>query len=106
MCIRERDRLRLFDAVVTPTLLYGCEAWTLRIDQPRRLQVLQRKMLRMVLNARRRTVTPGSSSNDSSAAEDENDAAECIGKIWCCKQSRRFTDRCRNLRNKGSGLGN
>ena len=89
---RLKDRLRLFDAVVTPTLLYGCEACTLRIDQQRRLQVLQRKMLRMVLNARRRTVTPGSSSNDSSAAKDENDAAEFESWPDFLKRTAQWTD--------------
>ena len=35
---RLKDRLRLFDAVVTPTVLYGCETWALKKDQERRLQ--------------------------------------------------------------------
>ena len=65
--------MKLFDAVVTSTLLYGSETWTLRLDQQRRLQVLQRKMLRMVLNAKRRTITT-SSSSESDVPEDESEA--------------------------------
>ncbi len=47
------DRLRLFDSTVTSTVLYGCEAWTLKIDQQKRLRTTQRKMLRTVLGAKR-----------------------------------------------------
>ena len=68
---RLEARLKLFDAVVTSTLMYGCETWSLRIDQQRRLSVLQRKMLRMVLNARRRVICTGSS--DASASADISD---------------------------------
>ena len=49
-----RDRLRLFDSTVTPTVLYGCEAWVLKDQMKRRLRAVQRKMLRMVLGSRRR----------------------------------------------------
>ena len=65
-----RNRLRLFDAVVSSTLLYGCETWTLRTDQERRLTVLQKKMLRVVLNAKRRTVASSSSEEESEETEE------------------------------------
>ena len=70
---RLQNRLRLFNAVVTATMLYGCEAWTLKVDQQKRLRTIQRKMLRMVLNTKRRTMTT-SSSSDSDAPEDGGDA--------------------------------
>ena len=72
---RLKDRLKLFDAVVTSTLLYGCETWTLRTDQEKRLRGIQRKMLRMVLNAKRRTVTR-STSSESEKDEEESEADE------------------------------
>ena len=72
---RLANRMRLFEAVVTSTLLYGSETWTLRLDQQRRLRTVQRKMLRMVLNARRRTVAPGSSS-DQDVEEEESEVDE------------------------------
>ena len=43
------DRLKLFEAVVSTTVLYGCETWTLKVEQQRRLRSVQRKMLRMIL---------------------------------------------------------
>ena len=50
------DRLRLFDATVSPTLLYGCEAWTLIKEHEDRLQSTQRKMLRMILGSGRQRI--------------------------------------------------
>jgi len=68
-----KTRLKLLDAVVTSTLLYGCETWSLRVDQQNRLRVLQRKMLRMVLNARRRILpADGSDAASSTDASDHS----------------------------------
>ena len=38
---RLHDRLRLFSSVVSSTVLYGCETWTLRKDQQLRLRAVQ-----------------------------------------------------------------
>ena len=51
---RLKDRLRLFSATVTACVLYGCECWVLRKEQQKTLQATQRKMLRMLLHAKRR----------------------------------------------------
>lgn len=48
-----RHRLRLFDSVVTPVACFGSCAWTMTKHLEQRLQVTQRKMLRMVLGFRR-----------------------------------------------------
>ena len=48
------DRLRLFESVVTPTVLYGSETWTLTAEMSRLLRTTQRRMLRMVLGQGRR----------------------------------------------------
>ena len=77
---RLRDRLRLFDTAVSASALYGCEAWTLTLDLQRRLQATQRKMLRLVLNARRRKLhTPeddDSGSDVLSGTEEEGQIEE------------------------------
>ena len=62
-----KHRMRLFNATVGATVLYACECWTLRIDQQKRLRKIQRCMLRMVIGAKRRSV-----SSDHSATDDEN----------------------------------
>ena len=42
------DRMRLFDAVVTPTILYGSGSWTMTQSREERLRTTQRKMLRKI----------------------------------------------------------
>ena len=65
----------MFDAVVSSTVLYGCEAWTLKLDQQRRLKTVQRKMLRLELNAKRRQL-PRSSSSSSTTSTSDVDSIE------------------------------
>jgi hypothetical protein len=43
-----KDRLRLFDAVITPSVLYGSSCWTMTSDRARKLRSTQRRMLRLV----------------------------------------------------------
>ena len=57
------SRLRLFNATVGATALYGSESWTLKIDQQRRLRTTQRKMLRAILGAKRRVLSAGSEAS-------------------------------------------
>ena len=47
------DRCKLFNAVVTPSFLYGCCAWTLSLKQARRLVSAQRRMLRWTIGIKR-----------------------------------------------------
>ena len=49
-----RSRLRLFDSVVTATVLYGSSAWTMNAERERVLKVSCRKMLRKVVGTPRR----------------------------------------------------
>ena len=79
-----RCRLRLFEATVGAAVLYGCEAWTLKLDQQKRLRTTQRKMLRAILGMKRRVVqregedgnTDGTetASNDTDTTEDDLEA--------------------------------
>ena len=41
-------RLKLFDAVVTPTMLYGAGTWAMTKDMETQLRTVQRKMLRSI----------------------------------------------------------
>ena len=67
------DRLRLFHGTVTPTVLYGCEAWALSTELENRLQKTQRQMLRMILGVPRRVmhVCPDDGSDVTSNADEE-----------------------------------
>ena len=48
-------RQRLFDAVVTPTALYGAAAWTLTLSLENLLEKTRRRMLRKMLMLARGT---------------------------------------------------
>ena len=42
-----KARMRLFNAVITPSILYGCAAWTMTKEREQKLIVTQRRMLRL-----------------------------------------------------------
>ena len=66
------DRLRLFDSVVSPTVLYGSETWTLTKEMAKVLKTTQRRMLRMILGqGRRRTQRVTEQTTDQETAESE-----------------------------------
>ena len=51
-------RLKLFESVVTTTLLYGCASWTVTRSLETRLKTTQRKMPQMIIGAGRRRARP------------------------------------------------
>jgi len=68
------DRLRLFDSVVSPTVLYGSETWTLTAEMARLLKTTQRRMLRTILGqGRRRTQRVLEPTSDDDKSEDLGD---------------------------------
>ena len=61
-----RDRMRLFSGVITPTLLYGCESWTLTVELENKIRRTQRHMLRMIIHTpRRKGQQPNSAQTDA-----------------------------------------
>ena len=63
------DRLRLFDAVISPTVLYGSECWTLTQNMESFLKRTQRRMLRLILGQGRRRVQPERNDDASSGTD-------------------------------------
>ena len=49
-----KHRLRLFDATVSPTICYAAGTWTANKDHERRIQSTQRKMLRLIIQTKRK----------------------------------------------------
>ena len=47
------QRIKLFQATVQPTLLYGCSGWTLTWPREAQIRMLQRVMLRIIIGTRR-----------------------------------------------------
>ena len=71
------DRLRLFEAVVTPSVLYACGTWTLTADGERLLQGTQRKMLRQIVRVGRRMEQQATANlGDTSSSSSEDDSSE------------------------------
>jgi len=73
------DRLRLFNAVVTPSALYGSGSWAMTQSRAQKLRSTQRKMLRTILGRGRRreeTTEETSSSDHSTAPSEEEDKLE------------------------------
>ena len=56
--VRLTSRLKLFNAVVTPTFLYGGGTWTLTASCESKIKTTQRRMLRWMLGAGRRKLEP------------------------------------------------
>ena len=77
-----RDRLRLFDSVVSPVALYGSQCWTLTKPLQDKLVRAQRRMLRMVFGVPRRRIAQGtdtsssSSSNNTASSSSDHDNLE------------------------------
>eukprot|EP00973_Karenia_brevis_P046754 6487414-Karenia_brevis.AAC.1 len=65
-----RQRLRLFESLITPTVLYGASCWTLTVALEGVLRKTQRRMLRLVLASGRKKIqhpTEETSTNSSGA---------------------------------------
>jgi hypothetical protein len=82
--VRLSSRLRLFNAVVTPTFPYGSGTWTLTADRERRIRTTQRRMLRWMLGAGRRRVAanPNEDNDDVTEPEEGNIEEEISQEEW------------------------
>ena len=49
-----KHRLRLFDAAITPTICYASGTWTPTKEHERMIQSTQRKMIRLIIQTKRR----------------------------------------------------
>ena len=49
-----KSRVKLFDAVVTPRVLYACSTWSLTETDERLLRSTRRRMIRQIAGGRRR----------------------------------------------------
>ena len=70
-----KHRLRLFDAVVSPTMNYASGTWTLSKEHERMIQSTQRKMLRLIIQTKRKCKNIEKRKDETN----ENDDTEDLG---------------------------
>jgi hypothetical protein len=73
---RLKDRLRLFNSVVTPSVLYSCGTWTMTTERMRRLRTAQRMMLRKIIGTKRKLITDANDSSSSSTSSGGSSAED------------------------------
>ena len=66
-----KARLRLFEASVSATLLYGSETWTMTARLERKLKTTQRRMLRWIIGVGRRKNTQTDQSSEETDREED-----------------------------------
>ena len=71
-----RCRLKLFNATVTPTLLYGSGSWTMTADRERTLRTTQRRMLRWMLGSFWKR--PDKEESQEEAGDSDSDCPEPV----------------------------
>jgi hypothetical protein len=77
--VRWTSRLKLFNAMVTPTVLYGSGSWTMTAERQRKLKTTQRRMLRMMFGARWRGAETEPMREERSVGESTADTDETLG---------------------------
>jgi hypothetical protein len=77
-----KSRLKLFNAVVTPTALYACGSWTMTYGRENLLKTTQRKMLRKILGSQRQTTKPQSSSSEDFEVQSDDEQADETLESW------------------------
>ncbi|KAJ4439141.1 hypothetical protein ANN_15098 [Periplaneta americana] len=50
-------KVRIYETVILPVVVYGCETWTLTLREEHRLRVFENKVLRKIFGAKRDEVT-------------------------------------------------
>jgi hypothetical protein len=50
-------KIRIYNTVIFPVVLYGCETWSLTLREEHRLRVFENRVLRRTFGSRRAEVT-------------------------------------------------
>jgi hypothetical protein len=49
--------MKIYRSIILPVVLYGCEGWSLRLREERRLRVFENRMLRRIFGPKNNEVT-------------------------------------------------
>ena len=93
------QRLRLFNSLVTPSILYGCASWVMTASREQTIRTTQRKMLRAILGKGRRPIENCSSDTSTDAAVEELEVTEQIESWveWIQSAMREATETMRKV---------
>ena len=50
-------KIKIYITIILPVVLYGCETWSLKLREERRLRVFENRVLRRVFGPKRDEVT-------------------------------------------------
>jgi len=56
-CGRNRARIKINGTIILPVVLYGCETWSLTLQDERKLSVFENMVLRRIFGPRKDEVT-------------------------------------------------
>ena len=48
-----RGKIRMYDGIIEPSLLHGCEMWTLKVCERKRMEAVEMNYLRIICGLRR-----------------------------------------------------
>ena len=92
LCNRQlslKHRMALFEATVTPSVLYACGTWTVTAEMLNKLRGTQRRMLQWMIRTARRTDEPWPDYISRATHAAEAMAVRCGCKCWCDVQHER-----------------
>ena len=78
-----RHRLRLLDAVITPSMLYCAGTWTFTPEHEKMIRSRQRKMLRPVVQTRRKCKSKDRKDSEEKHKTDDDRSNVCFRCVWC-----------------------
>jgi hypothetical protein len=55
----QKHKNKIYENILLPVVLYGCETWSLTLREERRLRVFENRMLRRIFGAKRDEMTGG-----------------------------------------------
>jgi hypothetical protein len=50
-------KIKIYRTIISPVVLYGCEAWSLTLREERRLRVFENRVLRRIFGPKKDEVT-------------------------------------------------
>ena len=81
-----QSRLKLFNAVIMPSILYACGTWTMSAYSEMQLRTTQRKMMRSILGSGRKRRQEAKPASSSSVHSDKDKSDKCDSDIDTAKE--------------------